>query len=206
MRRIDSYFPVHPFDYTYLFDQLKNYHFPRNKIQSLIKKGDIIRIKKGLYVRGHSDQGYTDRKILANLIYGPSYISLEYALSYWGFIPERVEEVTCVTNKRNKRFKTPLGVFSYRYIPTHKFSVGVDLIFVENGSILIATQEKAICDKLYFSPKLSNQPELIIYLEDDLRIDMDELSTLNKDLLLELKAQYRKKTVSLFVDWYMCSY
>lgn len=180
-------FPDYPFDYNYLIDKLKNYHFPRNKIQRLIKNGEIIRIKKGLYIRGNNHENYIDKKIIANLIYGPSYISLEYALSYWGLIPERVEEVTSINNKRNKSFKTPLGVFSYRYLPTNKFNIGVDLIQANQLYFFIATKEKALCDKLYFSSKLPNQQELIIYLEDDLRIDMYELEELNKQLLLELK-------------------
>lgn len=207
MKKIKFKFPHYPFDYNYLVDQLKIYNFPRNKIQRLIKNGDIIRIKKGLYV-GNNHDNYIDRRIMANLIYGPSYISLEYALSFWGFIPERVEEVTSITNKRNKRFQTPFGVFSYRYLPTNKFNIGVDLLQANQLSFFFATKEKALCDKLYFSPKLTltNQEDLIIYLEDDLRIDMSELEDLNKELLLELKERYRKSMISLFVDWYMNNY
>lgn len=199
-------FPDYPFDYNYLIDKLKNYNFPRNKIQRLIKNGEIIRIKKGLYIRSNNHENYIDKKIIANLIYGPSYISLEYALSYWGLIPERVEEVTSINNKRNKKFKTPLGVFSYRYLPTNKFNIGVDLIQTNQLYFFIATKEKALCDKLYFSSKLANQAELIIYLEDDLRIDMYELEELNKQLLLELKERYKKPTISLFIDWYLNNY
>jgi predicted transcriptional regulator of viral defense system len=199
-------FPDYPFDYNYLIDKLKNYNFPRNKIQRLIKNGEIIRIKKGLYIRSNNHENYIDKKIIANLIYGPSYISLEYALSYWGLIPERVEEVTSINNKRNKKFKTPLGVFSYRYLPTNKFNIGVDLIQANELYFFIATKEKALCDKLYFSSKLANQQELIIYLEDDLRIDMYELEELNKQLLLELKERYKKPTISLFIDWYLNNY
>ncbi len=94
-----------------------------------------------------------DRKVLANLIYGPSYISLEYALQYWGLIPERVETVTSITGKRNKFFTTPLGNFSYRYLHKSKFIQGVLLVKsrfsglpgeggVETG-FFIASAEKA---------------------------------------------------------------
>jgi len=71
---------------------------PRDKISDLLKKGTIIRVKKGLYVFGEDNRKKPySKEILANLIYGPSYISLDYALQYHGLIPERVEAVTSVT-------------------------------------------------------------------------------------------------------------
>jgi predicted transcriptional regulator of viral defense system len=195
--------PPHPFDYVYLSDALKQYRYPRNKIQRLIEHNDIIRIKKGLYVPGQLQDVYIHKKTLANLIYGPSYISLDSALSYWGLIPERVEEITSVTSKRNKLFTTPLGVFSYRYLSTSKFNTAVDLIVVEQASFLMATKEKAICDKLYFSQTLFTQVELIEYLEQDLRVDFDEILSLRRTVLRELKKRFNHANVSLFIDWYL---
>ena len=120
------HFPGHPFDYTYLMDMLQGYRYPRNKIQRLVNSQKLMRLKKGLYLKGTQQDQPVQKALLANLIYGPSYISLEYALSYWGLIPEYVEEVTSITNKRNKVFRTPLGVFSYRYLPAYKFAVAVE--------------------------------------------------------------------------------
>jgi predicted transcriptional regulator of viral defense system len=169
----------------------------------LIDHHDIIRIKKGLYVPGQLQDMHIQKKTLANLIYGPSYISLDSALSYWGLIPERVEEITSVTSKRNKLFTTPLGVFSYRYLATSKFNIAVDLIVVEQVSFLIATKEKAICDKLYFSHNLSTQTELLAYIEQDLRIDFGEILSLRRTVLRELKQRFNHANVSLFIDWYL---
>jgi len=91
--------PQHPIDYSYLMDLLKSYQSPRDKISRMIMKKEIIPVKKGLYVLSPEFGKPIDLKVVANLIYGPSYISLEYALSYWGLIPEKVEEVTSITNK-----------------------------------------------------------------------------------------------------------
>jgi len=117
--------PKHPFDYLLLTDLLKAYSYPRNKINSLLKKRIIIRVKKGLYLLSSEFGGVVDQNMLANLIYGPSYISLDYALSFRGLIPERVDVVTSMTNKRNKSFKTPVGRFTYSYINENIFYKGV---------------------------------------------------------------------------------
>ena len=114
---IQNQIPREEFDYQTLLDVLKDYERPRDKISDYLRKGVIIRIKKGLYIFG---EGYRkevfSRELLANLIFGPSYISLDSALQYYGFIPERVEAMTSVTTGRSKRFETPVGLFTYREI------------------------------------------------------------------------------------------
>lgn len=80
--------PFEEFDYQILLNSLRGYAHPRKKITALLRKGEIIRVKKGLYIFGaqHRRSPYC-RELLANLIYGPSCISLEYALHYYGLIP-----------------------------------------------------------------------------------------------------------------------
>ena len=107
------------FDYQVLTDALSDYSKPRDKITKLLAGGAIVRIKKGLYCFGEGlRRGPVSREQVANLIYGPSYVSLDYALSYHGLIPERVEVVTSVTTRRSRKFETPLGSFSYRMLNT----------------------------------------------------------------------------------------
>jgi predicted transcriptional regulator of viral defense system len=143
------------FDYSFIKYALCEYKNPRVKINGLLKKGKIIRVKKGLYVFGHElAKGPYSKEVLANLIYGPSYISLEYALSFYGLIPERVEAITSITSKRKKLFNTPVGIFSYRYINPSIYSYGVTLYELDKyHSILIASKEKALSDMLYFPMK-----------------------------------------------------
>ncbi len=105
------------FDYQTLLSALKDYASPRDKISRLLRKNEIVRVKKGLYVFGQTGgKRKYSHEHLANLIYGPSYISLDYALHTYGLIPERVETVTSVTLDRTKSFSTPVGNFSFRKI------------------------------------------------------------------------------------------
>ena len=105
------------FDYQTLLDALSDYSKPRDRITRLLASGAIVRVKKGLYCFGETfRRGPVVREHLANLIYGPSYVSLDYALGYHGLIPERVERVTSVTTRRSREFVTPFGVFSYRML------------------------------------------------------------------------------------------
>lgn len=137
------------FDYATLMAALSSYANPHAKITTLLRKGEIVRVKKGLYVFGeNSCQRPYSRELLANLIYGPSMVSLDHALSHHGLIPERVEHVTSVTSGRGKRFDTPIGTFVYR--PTHQaaFHLGMTQQSQGDVSFLIATPERALADKI----------------------------------------------------------
>ncbi|MCP5107860.1 MAG: hypothetical protein GY950_31015 [bacterium] len=192
--------PKHPFDYSYLMNLLKDYNSPRDKISRMIKKKEIIQVKKGLYSLSPEFGATINLRILANLVYGPSYISLEYALSYWGLIPEKVEEITSMTNKRNKVFETPVGRFSYKYLENSKFSTGIERITEETGAFLIASKEKAVCDRVALVKGL-NAVDMFEFLEADLRLDMDELPGLDIQLVREIERVYRKKSVTAFFKW-----
>jgi len=185
---------IEEIDYNFLMNILKTYHFPRNKIKSMIEKKEIIKIKKGIYIFGEnlSLEPYS-LETLANLIYGPSYISLEYALSFYGMIPEKVNTITSVTNKRNKLFKTEVGNFSYRYINSKIYSQGITLIKIdENHQVLIASREKALIDILYFNKKNMNENEMREYILQNLRIDPSEFLKLNLENLKKLEDIYGK--------------
>ena len=195
--------PKYPFDYQYLTHRLRQYRSPRVKIGLMLKKGEIVRIKKGLYVLPEEYGGKINKILLSNLIYGPSYVSYEYALSYWGLIPEKVEEVTAVTNKRKKRFETPVGVFSYRYLNSRIFSVGRVLMDDGECSYIIASKEKSICDKLSTVKEINNGEDAVTYLETDLRIDWEEIRDLDVKELKSIMTCYRSKSVSAFVNWYL---
>ena len=184
------------FDYNFIIHALRKYKNPRIKINDLLKKGEIIRVKKGLYVFGPelSQKPYS-KEVLANLIYGPSYISLIYALSYYGLIPERVETVTSITNKKNKNFDTPIGKFSYRYINPSLFSYGITLTKIDQiRTVLMATKEKALCDYLYYSNKFNDNNHLKKYILDDLRIEKKALKKFNLTKVKKLASLYGQNT------------
>jgi predicted transcriptional regulator of viral defense system len=111
-------------DYFQLKDALSAYANPHAKIRQLLANGALIRVKKGLYVLSEDyNNAPFSLTILANLIYGPSAISLEFALSYYGLIPEHAYTITSITPQRNKIFEAPVGCFTYRYLTMKKNEV-----------------------------------------------------------------------------------
>ena len=206
MRYLLKSLPPYLFDYVTLMDRLKPYRSPHAKITRMLKQQEIIRVKKGLYILDPEWGGEMDKLVLSNLIYGPSYVSLDAALSYWGLIPERVEEVTCVTNKRNKRFVTPVGRFSYHYLNNHRFSMGRKLEGTGPARFLIASPEKALCDKIASLPHLNKAYEVSQLLEFDLRVDLEELAGMDAQMLQAIQIHYKKAAVTRFVRWYLQTY
>ena len=193
--------PLEEFDYQTLMGALSDYARPRDKVTALLAKGVIVRVKKGLYIFGseYRERPYS-REILANLLYGPSCVSCEYALSYYGLIPERVETVTSVTSKRNKTFTTPVGVFSYHALPQASLSIGMQRVELADGSaFLLAAPEKSLADKLYCERglQLNSQKECLEYVVDSLRIDNRSLQKMDVALLEKLAAAYRSRRVKL---------
>ena len=129
---LDKWAEAGVLDYSALMSHLQNYKAPDRKLTTLLRSSALIRVKKGLYVLGDEyRQMPVSRELLANLIFGPSYISQEYALQYYGLIPERVETITSMTNKRKKEFDTPFGRFTYTYINTERFSEDLGFSLLE---------------------------------------------------------------------------
>ena len=197
--------PIEEIDYPFLLNLLKGYRFPRNKINSLLKQGLIIRVKKGIYIFGEefSLKPYS-LETLANLIYGPSYISLEYALSFHGLIPERVEVITSITPKRNKFYKTPVGCFSYQYLKNDKYYPGITLHKLDEfHHILMASKEKAIIDKIYFMPKFDSLEDLKTNLYDELRIEYQDINRLDLMKMQNIGHHYQDHNVNLLIQHIM---
>ena len=169
------------FDYTFLMSQLSHYKNPRNQIGKLLKTKMIVRVKKGLYVFGADVKSKPySLEVLANLIYGPSYVSAEYALSYHGLIPERAYGITSTTNKRKKQFHTPVGDFSYQYLSDDRYVVGVTQVKIDEVHYaLMATPEKALIDKLYAQDDLDTTEKMTAYLTENLRIEKESLAKLS---------------------------
>ncbi len=187
------------FDYGLLMDHLQSYQSPRAKVTRLLAAGEIIRVKKGLYVFG---EAYRRRPIhrpqLTNLVYGPSYVSGLYALAYYGLIPERVEVVTSMTTRRNSRFNTPFGLFEYLYLNPKRYNVGIDWKELEDGvHCLLASPEKALADSLAKVSDLKGPDAMLEHLVENLRIDEESLTTLDGTRIAKIAASYRTPMVWL---------
>lgn len=181
---------------------LKDYRRPYDKINYWVKSGDLVQVKKGLYVLGKrvSDQ-IPNSFLLANQLYGPSYISLESALSFYGLIPERVYQKSSVTTRLSKTFQTDLGIFDYTQVEPSYYSLGLSNQGNPNsGYFMIAKPEKALWDKMVLTSGVMFRSKLDVtrYLEEDLRIDLSDLSEFDWE---EMKSwiPYSPKKSSLFL-------
>jgi len=178
-----------------LMNELKEYVNPTAKIQRLVAKGELVPLVRGLYETDAHIAGYN----LAPIIYGPSYLSFEFALAYYSLIPEAVYNFTSATfeKKKAKQYATPFGTFTYRDVPSEAYPVGI-VRHVENGyGFQIASPEKAICDELYIVSPLKNRGELEHLLFEDLRIDKEEFLRLNMADLLETAKYYHTQNHKL---------
>jgi predicted transcriptional regulator of viral defense system len=195
-------------DYQGLMAEMTGIFHPRRKITELQKKSVLVRVKKGFYV---FDPEYFGKKyskeIVANLLYGPSYLSLEMALSFYGLIPERVQTMTSVTSQKNKKFSTSIGNFSYWHISEKLYPLGVTRKQMEDGRFfLVATAEKALLDYFLFHFSRSGAPtrkDIEDALVHDLRIEISSLRrVLSFEKVKELKPYYKnRRWCSLLLDY-----
>lgn len=177
------------FDYPALMAALSGYANASGKVTLLLRKGVIVRVKKGLYVFGadYRLRPYS-RELLANLVYGPSFLSLEFALSHHGLIPERVEQLTSVTTGRAKEFDTPVGTFVYRPAAQGSFHIGMHRAQQGEVSFLIASAERALADKVREdrSATVRSLADAECYLFEDLRVDESVFRELDLGSLRQL--------------------
>ncbi len=173
----------------------KEYSDVKGKVKREVAAGNLIPLMRGLYETDVTVSG----KYLAGHIYGPSYLSFDYALSVYSLIPETVfNTFTSATFKKSKTktYQNAFGTFIYKDVPEAVYSLGV-LIKEEGGyTYLIATPEKALCDKLYSLPPVNTIKGLRSLLFEDLRIDESEFRQLNTDELCELAPLYKSTTLS----------
>ena len=199
MNNIWKQFGNTPMDYSMVASLFPNHKCKHNKVSALEKKGDIIRLKQGLYVSHPENSGQLlSMELMANHIYGPSYVSLHYALRYYGLIPERVYTVSSMTTKHSRVFYTPLARYEYVHVDENVFPIGIKEETLENGvSFMIATPEKALCDLISNIPYLNlrYKKELMIWLEEDMRFDMDELFHFDTKILREYAEVGAKKNM-----------
>ncbi|MFU8785792.1 MAG: type IV toxin-antitoxin system AbiEi family antitoxin domain-containing protein [Candidatus Izemoplasmataceae bacterium] len=171
-----------------LKEKYKDYTDINGKIKRDIDKGFLFPLVRGIYETNES----VDEFLLASYIYGPSYLSFEYALSYHNLIPERVVVFTSATfNKRkSKVYQNYFGHYTYRDVPNAAFPFSVK-VYEENGyAYFIARPEKALCDLLYTRKPVTSIKELKMVLFEDLRINKDMFEQLNFDEILFLSDKY----------------
>lgn len=171
-------------------------------VNKAIKKGELIKIRRGLYTLADK---YRHKKLskffLASRIVPHSYISLESALSYYGWIPERVMTVTSILALgRTKKFITSFGEFIFYQSPVneYEFLTGVTRVEeIEGEPFFLASPLRALADYVYVKKIDWNGLD---YLMGSLRIDIEELMKVESNDFLEIKNVYRSKRVLHFLD------
>ncbi|MBI9032209.1 hypothetical protein JEZ13_09450 [bacterium] len=185
--------------HTDLLDKLRDFASPKAKITRLLESEELIQLRRGLYLDS-KHEGYSLFEI-ANTLYGPSYVSFESALSFYGFIPEKVQIVMSASFKKNKTktYATKIANFHYYHVPDLVFPWGVDKVTEGDHSFLIAIPEKALLDTLYRISKYDNDLEELLY--SDLRLDKKLLKTLDLEIIKQIAPDYTRNICQDFARW-----
>lgn len=172
------------------------------RLDALLKRavasGEVWRVHRRLYCLADK---YRRSKInpleLAQRIHGPSYVSLETALSRHGWIPEGVQAITSVAWGRSRTFDTPVGRFTFTRVPQRNFLAGVRRVVEDDGdAYFMATPLKALAD-LISAQRLdwrSGAPVM-----ESLRVEPESLAELTRDAFDEVEAAYASSRVGRFL-------
>lgn len=169
------------------------------KVAQLEKAGEIIRLKRNLFVVNPEETGISlSSGLIANHLLSPSYISMQTALRHHGLIPEAVYTIQSMTFKAAKSFNTPVGSFCYYHISREAYPIGITQIKEGNAVYIMATPEKALCDLIANQPgiTLRYKKEALEFLEENLRFDMERFYQLNPNIFKKY-AQNGKKATSI---------
>jgi hypothetical protein len=155
---------------------------------------EIIKIRRGLYCLAEK---YRRRPFdlfeVAQRVYGPSYISLESALSFHGWIPEAVRSVTSVSIGKAKEFRSPVGVFSFCRVPAHVFFEGVERL---PSGVLVARPFKALLDYIYVYKKDWMGAKSVV---ESLRVDGNLLKKISMAEIRHYRSNYPQKRIQKFL-------
>jgi hypothetical protein len=176
---------------------LTDYTNPDDFISRLVKSGELIRLKNGFFlITEKMEEDPVPYEQIGNLLYGPSYISFEWALSFYGMIPEGVYVISSASAAKSKVFHTPVGTFDYTYLSHHRYAIGIDQQENASGRFLIANPEKALADLIHLKSKNLKGKDLLVDLIEARRMDEDQLKSLNRKALFEIAESYRSIAVA----------
>lgn len=181
-----------PITHGALMPLLADYKRPNDKIADMVSKGMLVQLRRGLYVLG-ADLRSTPLSLplVANVLFGPSYVSLDFALSWHGLIPERVVEISSVTPLRACHYTNSIGHFSYTRLAASVYALGVQMVKnTDDSAFLMACPEKALCDKVLLTRNLRafDVTTMHTYLFEDLRLDPTSVANFDLNLFSQCLA------------------
>lgn len=173
--------------------------FDFNRLPEWQKKGYIKKIVNRWYIFSEVDINEPLLYRISNIIYRPSYISLESALAFYHLIPEGVYTQKAISTRKTKEVNTVTGKFTYNNIKPQLF-FGYSIKHAAGFPILIAEPEKAILDYLFFNSAIKNKEDILslrinlfqfreLVIQDKLTryASLFDSATLNRKLKLLIK-------------------
>lgn len=179
---------------------IKNEAYLKIFLSRYQKKGEIFRLKKGLYTtKEFIDNLQKKRELsfylefLANLLYPPSYLSLDYILHQYNALTEAPTNFTSITKNKTADFTNQFGNFFYHKIKDKLFS-GFRIEKKGDLPVYQATKAKALFDFLYLRKNLIVDKAAA----EELRINLDVFDKKDKKELrqyLELEGSEKLKKI-----------
>jgi predicted transcriptional regulator of viral defense system len=167
--------------------KIQGCHVSSLQLTRWVDKGYLIKLKNGVYLFADRKE-QTLKEYIAFSIYQSSYISLEWALSLYGMIPEVVYSVTSVTSRTSRKYENAMGVFTYRHLKNNLF-FGYTKINKNGQVYLLAEREKALLDYIYLnSHKIKNIDDV-----EELRLNSNALKKISKTKIKKYSKFYPKK-------------
>ena len=187
-QKVDSLEPL--INTLWLYDRLHNVRDKRGKIARMIHSGELLPMRRGLYATRPNLHPFG----IAASIYGPSYISFETALAFYGLIPEAVHEIMSATLKRNNLFANHFGRYRYLKVPRPVYALGIERIASGSLPYLIASPTKALCDRIALEPRMRSLSDVQRWLE---LMRLNEDINIDGELLQRCAAAYGRPSVRL---------
>ena len=110
------------------------------------KAGKLLPLRRGMYTLADPyRRGDFHPAQLSNHLYTPSYLSLNWALSFYGLIPEKSVLYTSVSPRVPRRFQNAFGNYRYFNVKQKRF-FGSRTVRLDGHSVQVAEPEKALLD------------------------------------------------------------
>ena len=182
-----------------LREELADYQNPNDKIHRMIQEQKLFPVVRGIYTTDPHINGI----FLAGSIYGPSYLSFDYALAHYHLIEKTPSSYQSATygKRKKKSYDTPFGKFTYRDVPAEAYPLFVREECRKGNTFFIASPEKALCDKVYSMHPARDSAELEALLFEIIGIDRRRFRLLHLDDILSMGEHYHSKNVNLLMGY-----
>ena len=168
----------------------------KNQVGRWVKAGKLLRLRRGLYILNEDDLKINpSRLFISRELYSPSYVSMEFALAFYGLIPERVADITCVSTKKTAVFQNTFGRFVYQHVKKNCFTGFREMKDEAGLGYFMAVPEKAVVDFLYLNQHLFKGQYDMVFSKS---FRLQNLATLNERKLLRYAELFKsKKLISI---------